>query len=139
MTKHNVYLGLGANLGDKEQTIREAIKRIGEQIGYIISLSALHTTEPWGFCSDNNFVNAVVCCQTTLTPRQVLEHTQSIERQLGRTSKTVNGEYHDRMIDIDILLYDDYVVDEPDLKIPHPLMEEREFVMKPLKEIMDSK
>ena len=81
----------------------------------------------------------VVCCQTTLTPRQVLEHTQSIERQLGRTSKTANGEYHDRMIDIDILLYDDYVVDEPDLKIPHPLMEEREFVMKPLKEIMDSK
>ncbi|MBR2882885.1 MAG: 2-amino-4-hydroxy-6-hydroxymethyldihydropteridine diphosphokinase, partial [Prevotella sp.] len=74
-----------------------------------------------------------------LTPHQVLEHTQSIERQLGRTSKTVNGEYHDRMIDIDILLYDDYVVDEPDLKIPHPLMEEREFVMKPLKEIMDSK
>ena len=72
---------------------------------------------------------------TTMAPRQVLEATQRIEREMGRTMKSVAGEYHDRIIDIDILMIDDLVIDEPDFKVPHPLMEERDFVMKPLKEI----
>ena len=72
---------------------------------------------------------------TTMAPRQVLEATQRIEREMGRTMKSEAGEYHDRIIDIDILMIDDLVIDEPDFKVPHPLMEERDFVMKPLKEI----
>ena len=80
-------------------------------------------------------LNACVCCETTLSPHEVLWATQRIEKELGRTGKSVDGEYQDRVIDIDILLYDDLHVDEPDLKIPHPLMKEREFVMEPLREI----
>ena len=99
--------------------------------------SSLISTEPWGFESDHRFVNACVLCETTLTPRQVLRATQKIERELGRTHKSVNGHYADRLIDIDILLYDDLRVDEPDLQIPHPLMLERDFVMIPLGEIRD--
>lgn len=134
---HKVYLGLGSNLGNKEENIHEAIKRIGEQIGVVVRQSSLYKTEPWGFESENYFVNAVVCCHTSLSPFDVLEHTQQIERMLGRTSKTRHGEYHDRLIDIDILLYDDMSIDSTSLKIPHPLMQERDFVMIPLREILN--
>lgn len=134
---HKVYLGLGSNLGNKEENIHEAIKRIGEQIGVVVRQSSLYKTEPWGFESENYFVNAVVCCHTSLSPFDVLEHTQQIERMLGRTSKTRYGEYHDRLIDIDILLYDDMSIDSTSLKIPHPLMQERDFVMIPLREILN--
>ena len=78
----------------------------------------------------------MVCCRTALTPRGVLLETQAIERALGRTHKSEGGHYADRTVDIDILLYDDISVDEPDLKIPHPLMRQRDFVMVPLGEIM---
>lgn len=134
---HKVYLGLGSNLGNKEENILEAIKRIGELIGVVVRQSSLYKTEPWGFESENYFVNAVVCCHTSLSPFDVLEHTQQIERMLGRTSKTRHGEYHDRLIDIDILLYDDMSIDSTSLKIPHPLMQERDFVMIPLREILN--
>ena len=134
---HKVYLSLGSNLGDKEANIRNAISLIGERVGLVVRQSSLISTEPWGFESDNLFVNACVLCETTLTPRQVLRATQKIERELGRTHKSVNGHYADRLIDIDILLYDDLRVDEPDLQIPHPLMFERDFVMIPLGEIRD--
>lgn len=133
---HEVYLGLGSNLGDREQTLREATEKIGELVGAVVRRSAFYETEPWGFVSDHPFVNAVVCCMTPLSPRQVLERTQRIERELGRMRKSVDGQYADRPIDIDILLFDDITVDEPDLHIPHPLMHEREFVMKPLNEIL---
>lgn len=136
MTKHIVYLSLGSNLGDKEANILRAIEKIQEMIGDVVRQSSLLRTEPWGFESDNMFVNAAVCVETMLTPHELLFKTQQIERELGRTHKSVNGEYHDRIIDIDILLYDDIVVDDPDLKIPHPLMKERDFVMIPLKEIL---
>ena len=136
---HRVYFSLGTNLGDKEHNIHEAISRMGELIGDVERQSALHTTEPWGFQSENTFVNAAVSCLTTLSPRQVLETTQQIEREMGRTGKSANGEYHDRIIDIDILLYDNLQLDEEDLKIPHPLMHERDFVMKPLMEIWNKK
>lgn len=134
-----VYFSLGSNLGDKEGNIHEAIRRMAELIGTVERQSTLLVTEPWGFQSDNLFVNAAVCCTTRLTPRQVLEVTKRIEQEMGRTAKSVDGRYHDRVIDIDILTYDDVEIDEPDLKIPHPLMHEREFVMKPLSEIVDKK
>ncbi len=135
---HRVYLGLGSNLGDREETIRKAILMIGEKVGEVIRQSSLIETEPWGFESDNKFLNGVILCETVLTPRQLLKTTQKIERTLGRINKSLSPlspKYKDRPIDIDILLYDDLTIDEPDLKIPHPLMYERDFVMKPLHEI----
>lgn len=141
MTNHQVYLGLGSNLGDREENIRKAISLIDERVGKVLRQSSLIETEPWGFESSNRFLNAVILCETTLTPRQVLKATQKIERELGRKKKLIaNGQqpranYKDRPIDIDILLYDDLTVDEPNLKIPHPLMRERDFVMIPLNEI----
>ena len=131
------YLSLGTNLGDKCKNIAEAINNIGELVGDVVRQSALYETEPWGFRSDNRFVNAAVCVDTQLSPRRLLEVTQRIEREMGRTLKSDGSEYHDRIIDIDILLYGDLHIDEPDLKIPHPLMHERDFVMKPLREILD--
>ena len=131
------YLSLGTNLGDKRKNIAEAINNIGELVGDVVRQSAHYETEPWGFRSDNRFVNAAVCVDTQLSPRRLLEVTQRIEREMGRTLKSDGGEYHDRIIDIDILLYGDLHIDEPDLKIPHPLMHERDFVMTPLNEIME--
>ena len=130
-----VYVGLGTNLGDKEQNLRMSIKKIEERIGNVVSLSAFYATAPWGFSSENSFLNAAVCVETTLLPLQVLEETQRIERELGRTEKSVNGLYADRLIDIDLLLYDDRVMDAEGLILPHPLMTERRFVMEPLSEI----
>ena len=132
---HKVFLGLGSNLGDKVWNLQEAIRLIGEQIGTVTRQSSFIETEPWGFESDNTFLNAAICCETEKTPREVLLLTRQIERDLGRRKKSVAGSYADRLIDIDILLYDDLTVDEPDLIIPHPLMHERDFVMIPLKEI----
>ena len=134
---HKVFLSLGSNLGDKEDNIRKAIELIGLRVGLVARQSSLITTEPWGFESDNQFVNAAVLCMTELSPREVLRATQKIEREMGRSNKSVGGNYSDRIIDIDILLYDELRVDEPDLQIPHPLMLKREFVMNPLREIRD--
>ena len=145
---HSVYLGLGSNLGDREEHIRKAIAQIGEKVGLVIRQSSLIETEPWGFESENRFLNGVILVETSLTPHQLLRATQKIERELGKRRKhatrrsplnsqfsILNSQFKDRPIDIDILLYDDLTVDEPDLKIPHPLMYERDFVMIPLNEI----
>lgn len=148
---HEVYLSLGSNLGDKRKNIRLAIEKIGEQVGEVVRQSALYETEPWGFESENRFVNAAVKVMTELSPMEVLRATQQIERELGRRKKSQSPDthhpspdthpplpvYHDRPIDIDILLYDDWIVDEPELRIPHPLMYKRDFVMIPLREILD--
>ena len=105
---HTVYLGLGSNLGDRHATIEQAIQLIGTYVGTVTRRSSLIETEPWGFDSENRFLNGVVCCETMLTPREVLHKTQKIERELGRKKKTSSaGAYRDRPIDIDILLYDD--------------------------------
>ena len=130
-----VYLGLGTNLGNKEQNLRMAVQKIEERIGEIVSLSAFYVTAPWGFASDNSFLNAVVCVETSLRPLEVLKETQAIERELGRTRKSIDGAYSDRLIDIDLLLYSDTIMDEEGLTLPHPLMTERRFVMEPLAEI----
>lgn len=112
-----------------------AVHEIEERIGKVVSLSAFYATEPWGFSSDNAFLNAVVGVETSLRPAEILSITQSIEQEMGRTHKSVNGVYSDRVIDIDLLLYGDMVLDTPELKLPHPLMHERRFVMEPLAEI----
>lgn len=130
-----VYLGLGTNLGDKEENIASAIQNIEELVGKVTSRSALYVTEPWGFQSNNNFINIALAVDTSMSPRAVMDATKQIERLMGRLHKSVNRQYKDRIIDIDILLYDDRVVNENDLVIPHPLMTERLFVMQPLCEI----
>lgn len=134
---HTVYLALGTNLGNRKAIMREAIDNIGKKVGTVMRQSSFYETEPWGFESPNLFLNACICVSTKLAPRQLLEVTQAIERDMGRIEKTVGLQYVDRIIDIDILLYDDLHINEPDLIIPHPLMEEREFVMKPLLEIKE--
>jgi len=148
MDSHKVYLGLGSNLGDGRANLERAISLIDERVGPVTRRSSFLTSEPWGFQSSHLFTNAVVLCVTECSPREVLRLTQQIERDMGRTEKTVNCQlstvnyqlstvnYHDRIIDIDILLYDDISVNEPDLKIPHPLMHQRDFVMTPLREIL---
>lgn len=135
-----VYIGLGTNLGDKEQNLRNAVQKIEEQIGKVVSLSAFYMTAPWGFSSDNSFLNAAACVETELLPLDVLQETQKIERELGRTKKSVGGVYSDRLIDIDLLLYEDLILtlvapSGAELNLPHPLMTERDFVMLPLAEI----
>jgi 2-amino-4-hydroxy-6-hydroxymethyldihydropteridine diphosphokinase len=136
---HKVYLGLGSNIGNRKRNMREAVQYMESLIGTVTRQSTLYETEPWGFESPNLFINMCVCVETPLAPRQLLEATQEIEKRMGRVGKSENHEYQDRIIDIDILLYDDLTVDEPDLKIPHPLMNEREFVMTPLNEILKKK
>jgi 2-amino-4-hydroxy-6-hydroxymethyldihydropteridine diphosphokinase len=134
---HHVYFSIGSNIGNRKRLVREAITLLNERVGEVERQSSLYETEPWGFYSPNKFINACVCCVTTLSPHQLLAITQHIERELGRTQKTQDGKYEDRVIDIDILLYDDLRVNDPHLVIPHPRMHERTFVMDPLREILD--
>lgn len=133
---HTVYLSLGSNLGDRKATMRRAIGLLNERAGSVDRQSSFIETEPWGFESTNKFLNMCVRLLTTLSPEQLLMATKQIERELGRTQKSVNGQYHDRPIDIDILMYDDVHLDSDDLTLPHPNIQEREFVMKPLREIL---
>lgn len=130
-----VYLGLGTNLGDKEMNLRIAITLINQKIGKTLSLSSFYETAPWGFSSAHSFLNAALCIETSHSPLEVLHLTQSIERKIGRLEKSANGIYSDRLIDIDLLLYDDLILTQPELTLPHPLMTKRAFVMKPLTEI----
>ena len=133
---HTVYLSLGSNLGDRKATMRRAIGLLNERAGSVDRQSSFIETEPWGFESTNKFLNMCVRLLTALSPEQLLMATKQIECELGRTQKSVNGQYHDRPIDIDILMYDNVHIDSDDLTLPHPHMQEREFVMKPLREIL---
>ena len=133
---HMVYLGLGTNLGDKQKNLNDAIRMLENQVGEVEKVSSVIETEPEGFKSDNMFLNAVVKVRTTLSPFELLDITQDVEKSLGRKEKSSNGIYHDRVIDIDILLYDDINISTPRLVIPHPRMAQREFVMTPLTEIL---
>ena len=133
---HIVYLGLGSNIGARHEMIEKAIKLIAEQVGDVVLQSALYETEPWGFNSKNLFINGAIACQTALSPLEVLQKTQEIEKQLGRTHKTKNGEYEDRVIDIDILLYDDLHLTHSQVVIPHPHIANRPFVYQPLCDIL---
>lgn len=129
-----VYLGLGSNIGDKKNNMITAVARLAERVGAISALSSLYETAPWGFESANTFINAAVIMETSLSPDELLHITQQIESEMGRTQKS-NGAYHDRIIDIDILMYDQLVIQTPKLTLPHPLMQERLFVLEPLAEI----
>ena len=140
------YLSLGSNLGEREHTLREALDFIGQQIGTLLRCSSFYYSEPWGFRSEHPFCNLCCAVQTDLAPLDMLRATQAIERQLGRTEKTTDGQYHDRPIDIDLIrAFDDegkeiiinYQLSIINLSLPHPLWQQRDFVVEPLKEIFN--
>lgn len=128
------YLALGTNIGNKRRNMITAAALLAERVGDVLALSGFYETEPWGFQSVHTFLNAALQLETALSPLELLKATQQIELEMGRTEKS-NGVYHDRIIDIDILLYDDLILQTPELTLPHPLMHERRFVMEPLSEI----
>ena len=133
-----LYLSLGSNLGDRAENLHRAIALIEERVGTVQRVSSFIETEPWGFESKHPFLNAACLVLTTLSPMECLDATQQIERELGRKRKSKNGKYHDRPIDIDLLMYDDLTLSTPRLTLPHPRMQERDFVMIPLREILPS-
>ena len=130
-----VYLGLGTNIGNRKENLTRAIEALSLALGHYTALSSFIETAPWGFDSENAFLNCAVAFETGLTPLQLLNTTESIERELGRTTKSNGCVYHDRIIDIDILLYGSEIIETPRLTIPHPLMHLRDFVLEPLAEI----
>lgn len=132
-----LYLGLGSNMGNREDLIRQALRLIGERVGKVLRTSSLIETEPWGFESEHRFLNAVCLIETNLSPLDCLHKTQRIESLLGRRHKSRDGHYTDRPIDIDLLFYDDLVIQTPELTIPHPHWQERDFVRIPLEEIRE--
>jgi len=130
---HKVYLLLGGNLGNRYFHLSEATKQIEKNIGKIVDCSSFYETEPWGFEHKNNFLNQVIAVNSLLQPREILQETQKIEAELGRVR--ISTEYTARNIDIDILFYDNLILDESDLKIPHPQLHNRNFTLVPLNEI----
>lgn len=135
-----LYLSLGTNLGDRRENLDRALSLITREVGTVVSASDRMETAPWGFDSANSFLNMAVKVETELSPLEALHVTQDIERRLGRSEKTVNGQYQDRVIDIDLLMYfmsdgTPSKMDTPELTLPHRLMRQREFVMKPLAQI----
>ncbi len=128
-----VFLGLGTNLGDRENNLLMAVKMIREEIGSQIDCSSVYETEPWGFLSDKPFLNMVVRVTTSLKPREVLEKALMIEARLGRLRGV--RRYISRTMDIDILLYGTDVIRREYLEIPHPKIAVRRFVLEPLREL----
>lgn len=127
-----VYLSLGANLGDREAALREALSQLGAAGIRILRVSSLYETEPRDVPDQPWFLNAVVEAETELFPKQLLARTQAVEQAMGRKKTRPKGP---RSIDVDILLYGNAVVDTETLVIPHPRMHERRFVLEPLAEL----
>ncbi|MCB0402173.1 MAG: 2-amino-4-hydroxy-6-hydroxymethyldihydropteridine diphosphokinase [Flavobacteriales bacterium] len=130
-----VVIALGANLGDVELMLDQAVRQIGNRIGSTVLRSGRYVTKAWGVEDQPDYLNQVVAVSTTLTARQVLDACMAIEEEMGRIR--MEGEkWGSRVIDLDILFYEDCRIDEPDLKIPHPYLHHRNFVLYPLHEIL---
>ena len=146
-----IYFGIGTNLGDREANLNAALHLLNERVGEQLACSSVHRSAPMGFESENEFANIVAVYDTPYSPEEVLLITQQIEREMGRTQKSVNGVYHDRIIDIDLLQAltqssspfeeenctegEEVVCKSKTLTLPHPRMQERDFVMIPLREV----
>lgn len=154
-----IYFGIGTNLGDREANLRTALQLLHDRVGACIACSSVYRSAPQGFVSENEFANVVVVCRTDHSPEEVLLITQQIEREMGRTEKSVNGVYHDRVIDIDLLqagiesresgsvnqesgignresgIQTQVECNTDTLTLPHPRMHERDFVLIPLREV----
>ncbi|MBR5716247.1 MAG: 2-amino-4-hydroxy-6-hydroxymethyldihydropteridine diphosphokinase [Bacteroidales bacterium] len=135
MDPHIVYIGLGSNLGEGPKNLDKAVALLQKEAGEVLYTSAYIQSEPWGFESDHHFTNAVTVISTMLEPLALLDLTQQIERRMGRTRKRRRGEgYSDRIIDLDLLLYDDVCIETERLTLPHPHIADRDFVRLPLEE-----
>ena len=135
MNRHIVYIGLGSNLGDGPKNLDKAVALLQKEAGEVLYTSAYIKSEPWGFESEHRFTNAVTVISTTLEPLPLLDLTQQIERRMGRTRKRRRGEgYSDRVIDLDLLMYDDLQLETERLVLPHPHIADRDFVRLPLEE-----
>lgn len=131
----HLYLSLGANLGHRETTLQTALTLLSEQLGAVVKHSTFVATQPWGFASENAFLNLAAIADTSLSPLEALAVTQNIERQLGRTEKTATKGYADRTIDIDLLFFEGGTFESEALVLPHRYMLDRRFVLAPLAEI----
>jgi len=129
-----VYLSIGSNKGNRSVLINKAIDEIEKKIGKIISRSSMYQSKSWGFDS-NDFYNLNLLIDTDIEPKSLLINLKKIEKSMGR--EDIDGSYSDRFIDIDILFYDNIIIDSEDLKIPHPKIEIRKFVLVPMLEIAD--
>jgi len=129
---HIVYLLLGGNLGDREKNLADAAKLVAERLGKILLLSSIYETAPWGYQSQPSFLNQVVKVETDLAPLNILNELKDIELFLGRKN---TKKWHERLIDIDILMCDDMILNSKDLVIPHPHLHKRKFTLIPFAEI----
>ena len=128
------YLGIGANLGEREQTIRRALAALDAEDGVrVVAVSTLRETEPVGYLDQPRFLNGAAAVETELSPVELLERLLAVERGLGR--ERAGPRYGPRTIDLDLLLYGDEQVDEPGLTVPHPRLAERRFALEPLAEL----
>jgi len=134
-----VYLSLGSNVGDRLSNIEKAQNLIRNRIGEILRKSPIYENPPLGFAADTLFYNTCVLVRTKFLPIDVLDEIQNIEKELGRTSKTINHQYSSRTIDIDIVFYNDEIIKNERLYIPHPLFKVRRFVLRPLNDISTTK
>jgi 2-amino-4-hydroxy-6-hydroxymethyldihydropteridine diphosphokinase len=132
--KHESYLLLGSNEGNREINIAKAVEAIAKQAGIIGKMSSLYQSQPWGFQAEKDFYNLALLLQTAHEPQALLRILLGIENSLGRIRNNLSG-YTSRTIDIDILFYDNLMLDSPALTIPHPRIRERRFVLKPMMEL----
>lgn len=132
---HRAFLSLGSNLGNRVFNIQNALKKISEYVGDIKSVGALYETEPWGFSSDNWFVNTAIELETIFSPNELLQKCLWIESILGRKRSSATSVYSSRLIDIDILFFDNEILNRPNLTIPHKNLHKRKFVLTSLNDI----
>lgn len=129
------YVGLGANLGDREATVRRALELLAAEPGIeVVAVSTLRETEPVGYADQPAFLNGAAALDTELSPRALLDRLLAVEQKLGRV-RGAGPRFGPRMIDLDLLLYGGEVVDEPGLTVPHPRLAERRFALEPLCEL----
>lgn len=129
------FILLGSNLGEREMLMKTAMDMIGKRCGELVSCSEIYESEPWGFDSDNNFLNQIISIRTELNPHDLLKELLSIEADLGRQRKSDIHTYESRPMDLDILYYDDLIIDDDDLILPHPRLHRRRFTLLPLCDI----
>jgi len=132
---NRVIIGLGSNLGDRFAALAHAMDLIREEAGDISAASSVWETEPWGFEASEQFLNMVIIIETTMQPRQLMQLFRSVEGRIGRRRGGGTGRYESRIIDIDILLWEERVISVPGLEIPHPKISDRRFVLEPLCEV----
>jgi 2-amino-4-hydroxy-6-hydroxymethyldihydropteridine diphosphokinase len=129
-----VIIGLGSNLSDRFAALSRALTLLKEEAGDIVAASSVWESEPWGFEADDQFLNMVVVLETGKQPRQLMQLFRSIEGRMGR-KRSGGGRYESRIIDIDILLWQNRVISMPGLEVPHPKLADRRFVLEPLYEV----